>query len=207
LLLAGLCPRRLGAEYGDSVLLTFDDGPHSRITPAVLDRLAAYDTRAIFFVVGRRIAAAPALLRRIEGAGHVIGNHSFRHERGKHLGFRGYRADLRRCQHAIHAETGQFPVLFRPPFGERSPTTLLAARSLGLSPVTWSLDAEDWRCRTAAEAVPTAERLVQAVRPRDVVLLHDDHEGVLTILDRLLPVLQERGLDLASGVDWRIRAA
>lgn len=199
-ILSSVALRRLGPEVPGTVLLTFDDGPHPRVTPAVLDRLAAHGARAVFFVIGRRIANAPELLHRIEAEGHVIGNHSFRHERGAALGFRGYRADVRACQEAIHEHTGRGPVLFRPPFGERSLTTLLAARSLGLRPMLWSLDEQDWRCRTHDTAGPTAERMIAKVQSRDVVLLHDDHDGVLTILDRMLPVLCDRGFDLARGV-------
>ena len=37
-----------------AVALTFDDGPHPRHTPWLLDMLAAKNIRATFFVVGRR---------------------------------------------------------------------------------------------------------------------------------------------------------
>lgn len=178
---------RLEPESGDSVLLTFDDGPHPDVTPAVLDRLRDYHVPAVFFVVGRRVAAAPHLLRRIEAEGHEIGNHSFLHVASRRLGFWGYRHDLQCCQEVVTGRTGRRPTLFRPPFGELSPTTLAAAHSLGLRPVGWSLDVEDWRCRTPATARGAAERLLREVRGRDIVLLHDDHEGVLTILDRVLP--------------------
>jgi peptidoglycan/xylan/chitin deacetylase (PgdA/CDA1 family) len=36
------------------VALTFDDGP-SRWTPMVLDLLREHETRATFFVIGRRV--------------------------------------------------------------------------------------------------------------------------------------------------------
>jgi peptidoglycan/xylan/chitin deacetylase (PgdA/CDA1 family) len=199
---AGVCMRRLGSAASGSVLLTFDDGPHPRITPAVLDRLAEHGARGVFFIVGRRIARAPELLRRIVGAGHIIGNHSFQHERARCVGLRAYCRDLCRCQTAVIEQTGRAPVLFRPPFGEVSATTVLAARWHGLRPVAWSLDSEDWQYRTPEDAPRTVERVLANVRARDVILLHDDHLGVLAILDRLLPSLKERGLDLARGAAW-----
>ena len=71
--------QRLPKAETQSVLLTFDDGPHPDVTPGVLDRLAAYDARAVFFVVGRRLKRSGDLLERTRQAGHLIGNHSYLH--------------------------------------------------------------------------------------------------------------------------------
>lgn len=37
------------------VALTFDDGPHARWTPLLLDLLKKYSVRATFFVVGEKV--------------------------------------------------------------------------------------------------------------------------------------------------------
>ena len=37
------------------VALTFDDGPHPRYTPAILDILEEYGIKATFFVIGRNV--------------------------------------------------------------------------------------------------------------------------------------------------------
>jgi peptidoglycan/xylan/chitin deacetylase (PgdA/CDA1 family) len=189
---SSLLLRRLPPAAGRDVLLTFDDGPHRRVTPQVLDRLREYGVRAVFFVVGRRIEQAPELLRRIVTEGHVIGNHSFRHERVQPLDFLGYRRDLLRCQALIERHSGTRPRLFRPPFGQLSPASLAAPPSLGLRTVGWSLDSDDWRCKTAAGAQQAADSILQRLMPRDIVLLHDDNPAVLTILDRILPVMTLR---------------
>ena len=68
-----LVMKRLPPAAHPAVLLTFDDGPHPEVTPAVLDRLAAHGARAVFFPIGRRIKRAPHLLaevrKRIESSG------------------------------------------------------------------------------------------------------------------------------------------
>src|SRR5688572_4820679 len=46
---------------GRTMVLTFDDGPDPRYTPAILDTLAEYEVRAMFFVCGERAAARPDL--------------------------------------------------------------------------------------------------------------------------------------------------
>jgi peptidoglycan/xylan/chitin deacetylase (PgdA/CDA1 family) len=153
-------------------------------------------------VVGRCIRRAPHLLERIAREGHRIGNHSHRHVRARPLGFWGYRRDLLRCQIEINSRVGAVPNLYRPPFGQLSVTTLLTARCLGLQPVTWSLDSGDWRCRTPHDIRQAANVIVSKARPRDIILMHDDKPGVLAILDRILPALSTRGLDLTRGAEW-----
>jgi peptidoglycan/xylan/chitin deacetylase (PgdA/CDA1 family) len=61
------------------VRLTFDDGPNSNATPAILDTLAARGVKATFFVVGSMVAANPGIVRRASTEGHGIGDHSWNH--------------------------------------------------------------------------------------------------------------------------------
>ena len=183
-----LLPPGPAAEPG-RVRLTFDDGPHPDITPAVLDRLTEYGHAAAFFLVGRLVAAAPHLPAAIRAAGHVLGNHTFSHRRPVWHDSAVSLADVARCQDAVPGATH-----FRPPFGRLTPGLWRAARRLGLAPAGWSLDAHDWRCRTADDAVACANRLIAAARPGDVILLHDDRPTVLPLLDALLPGLRRRGL-------------
>lgn len=171
------------------VRLTFDDGPHPEFTPAVLDRLAGYGHAAAFFLVGSRVAAAPRVPAAVRAAGHVVGNHTFSHHRPRWRDTAVSLAELERCQELVPHATH-----FRPPFGRLTPGLWRAARRLGLTPAGWTLDANDWRCRTADDAKACARRLLVAARPGDVILLHDDHPGVLPLLDELLPGLRERGL-------------
>src|ERR1051325_916441 len=56
--------------------LTFDDGPHPRYTPKVLDILKSEGVKATFFLCGQNIARYPELARRIVEDGHAIGNHT-----------------------------------------------------------------------------------------------------------------------------------
>lgn len=171
------------------VRLTFDDGPHPAVTPAVLDRLAVVNHRAAFFLVGNRVATAPHVAAAVRAAGHVVGNHTFAHERAAWTDADAAHDDLRRCQDLLPDATH-----FRPPFGRLTPGLWRAARRLGLVLAGWSLDARDWRCRTAADAAACADRVAAAARPGDVILLHDDHPFVLPLLDVLLPALARRGL-------------
>jgi peptidoglycan/xylan/chitin deacetylase (PgdA/CDA1 family) len=206
LLPRALVVRRLRRRARGCVLLTFDDGPHPEVTPAVLELLEAYGARAVFFVIGRRLKAAPGLASEILRRGHLLGNHSYLHRRSyvragpPQVGLGAYYRDLRRCQERIERLAGRRPRLFRPPGGRLTLKTLLAPRLLGLQCVTWSQDVRDWSFRDAAEAAEGAATLLRRVAPRDILLLHDAGRLVLPLLEILLPGLRARGYDLASGI-------
>jgi peptidoglycan-N-acetylglucosamine deacetylase len=198
-----LIQHSLPSHASSALLLTFDDGPHPVGTPAVLERLRAFGARAVFFVVGSRIERAPHLLNRILEDGHLLGNHSFAHPLGAQLPFFAYLRDVARCQVAIERLTGVRPRLFRPPMGHLSATSLAAPRVLGLCPTLWSIDADDWRWRGEQDAEQAAERIVAQCSGRtvnDIVLMHDGAIHLPVMLDRLLPQLHERQIDLCSGV-------
>ena len=61
------------------VALTFDDGPNPPYTDRILDVLEAEHIHATFFVVGRAVAAYPAVAARIVRDGNAIGNHTWDH--------------------------------------------------------------------------------------------------------------------------------
>ena len=176
------------------VELTFDDGPNPTHTPLVLDRLARFDVRATFFVVGRFVLQNRSILRQVHAAGHRIGNHSLTHARFGFLSAGAIRDEIRFCQHAIEDSLGVTPTIFRPPFGRITPAVILAARMEGLSMMNWSIDTGDWRCRDGSAAERCAGEAAALARPRDVILLHDNHRWISEILDGLLPKLVEGGL-------------
>ena len=62
------------------VVLTFDDGPWPKNTPAVLAALAAHCTKAIFFPIGLHATYEPGILRQVAAAGHAIGSHTWCHQ-------------------------------------------------------------------------------------------------------------------------------
>ncbi len=189
-----------GPRTGNRIALTFDDGPLSGSTDAVLDILSQYRVPAAFFAIGRYAAADRSLLARIHGEGHVLGNHTFDHH---HLSFmrgpRYWRDQLARTDDAIAAVTGAAPAFFRPPVGFKSAMTLAALRARGQRLITWSIRGLDGVSTPADEIVT---RLVEHVRPGDIIALHDGADphfprkshNTVDALPRVIEGLQSRNL-------------
>jgi len=62
------------------VVLTFDDGPWPKNTPAVLAALAHHCTKAIFFPIGIHATWEPGILKKVAEAGHAVGSHTWCHQ-------------------------------------------------------------------------------------------------------------------------------
>jgi peptidoglycan/xylan/chitin deacetylase (PgdA/CDA1 family) len=192
--------RRQAVDSG-TIALTFDDGPHPRATPRVLDLLAGAEAAATFFLVGEQVRNHPALARQIAAAGHAIGLHGDTHRNELRLTPRALAEDRRRGMRTIHDATGVMPVVHRPPYGAASAAGLALARRSGMQTVLWSRWGRDWRARADAASV-ARDVLGDGLGEREIILLHDaDHYGAagcwratLGALPRILAGCRDAGL-------------
>ncbi len=181
------------------IALTFDDGPDEPSTSSVLSILEREGVKATFFMVGENVREHPDVAKRIVREGHAIGNHSDSH----HFGFalenaRQQSLDIRRAEETIHAATGIYPRLFRPPQGIRSPWLMGLLKQDSLVTVTWDVAPGDWNRLTSKQV---ADRAVAGAHPGAIILLHDGlHEAqgryrasTIEALPGIIHRLQEKG--------------
>jgi peptidoglycan/xylan/chitin deacetylase (PgdA/CDA1 family) len=153
----------------NTVALTFDDGPDGRITPRLLDLLAANGATATFFPIAPRAAAQPALVRRMLSEGHTVGLHCDEHVRHSTRTAAWGRADTGRGLARLR-ELGVRPTLWRTPWGDTADWTGAVAAEHGLDLVGWTVDTHDWRGDSAPAMLQgTREQLC----PDAIVLAHD----------------------------------
>lgn len=153
------------------VALTFDDGPNDPDTGALAELLADREVPATFFQVGRCVLRHPRRTAELAAAGHLIGNHSFRHRADDYARPRELLAGIDRTQQIIADLTGQLPRHFRPPWLYRTPALLAALRDRGLQVVSGRF------CHPLEVLQPSARRIAdhaaRRVRPGSIVILHD----------------------------------
>jgi peptidoglycan-N-acetylglucosamine deacetylase len=155
--------------------LTFDDGPNDPHTLHLLDVLAKHNAKAIFFLIGKYVRQRPDIARAIAAAGHEIGNHTDSHPNLVLVSAARLRQELADCNKALEDALGTKITLFRPPFGGRRPNVVRTARTMGLTPVMWSVTGYDWSAKSAAEIVGKVSGQVDSRRKAqgEIVLLHD----------------------------------
>jgi peptidoglycan/xylan/chitin deacetylase (PgdA/CDA1 family) len=195
------------SRSGDpEIVLTFDDGPHPRITPQLLDMLQVHDLHAVFFWVGWRLERVPddsrKLIQRAVAEGHVVANHTINHAQlctvepdvGAHE-IDGARALLE--------EMAQMPIVwFRSPYGARCLRIemLLAARNL--QHFHWDLDPQEWRSPSAKKTIAYVTHHLAQLNEgqRAVLLLHDTKVSTLHALPKILDwIVAENKLRVAAG--------
>ena len=155
---------------GTRVALTFDDGPTERFTPALLDHLKAAGARATFFVIGALVERYPDLVRRAVDDGHELANHTYDHYSAAVISQAQVRDGVLRGSEAIERVTGVRPRWLRPPRGEITTATLLAAREAGLEVALWSVNRGNG---PDGDSAGVAKNLLATLRPAAVVGLHD----------------------------------
>ncbi len=176
------------------VWLTIDDGP-SDDTLALLDVLDAHDAKATFFLVARRAARTPELVREIVRRGHQIGNHSDSHPQAWFwaLGPARMRREIDDAQRTLTEISGIAPRWFRAVVGMSNPFVQAPLRDLGLTRVAWSARGFDG---VGFDVDAVLVRIGKDLSPGAIVLLHEggaDGRNI-AVMKRLLPMLRERGL-------------
>ena len=157
-----------------SVALTFDDGPTDQFTARVLDVLAVHKVPATFFVIGELADRHPDLVRRARDAGHELGNHSYDHISAAKTDAPQVRDSMARGADAVQRLTGTRPRWYRPPRGEITSATLLAAQAVSQEIALWSVvrDGPDGG-GPDDDAAGVRTHLLGALHPGAVVDLHD----------------------------------
>ncbi len=184
---------------GHQIAMTFDDGPSEKLTPKLLDLLAARHIKATFFVIGQNVAEHPEIVRRAFREGHEIGNHSWSHPNLGKMSDEAVRRELRKTDDAIYAAIGQHPKIMRPPYGS------LTARQrqwihkeFGYRIILWEVDPLDWK-RPGPSVVES--RIVKNARAGDIILAHDIHPGTIAAMPDTFTALAAKGFTFETVSD------
>lgn len=185
-----------GKKNGNQFALTFDDGPHPVYTPIVLDILKQHQAKACFFLIGKNAEKYPYLVKRILDEGHTIGNHSYSHRNT--IGFSSKKQWIHEIQETnlvIQKIIGKTPKLFRPPFGITTPHLGFAIKETNMKSIGWNHRTFDTAQKNVDAIVRKLENNVQA---GSIILMHDSHERIQPLLEKLLPKLANKNLSFVS---------
>ncbi|MFV0337890.1 MAG: polysaccharide deacetylase family protein [Chthoniobacterales bacterium] len=173
------------------VALTFDDGPHPKLTPKLLDLLKKENIKATFYVVGQMVDAHPEVLRRTVQEGHEIGNHSWSHPAFTKLSSNGVKSQVDRTNQAIKKAAGVTPTNIRPPYGATNKRlNKRLNEEFGLKVIMWSVDPQDWKYRNSTRV---ANQILTNAKPGDIILAHDIHATTIAAMPRVISELKKRG--------------
>lgn len=191
-----------------TLVLTFDDGPHSTYTAEVAAILKQYGVPAVFFQVGSNLGALAAdgkarllpraeVSRKLLQAGYTLANHSLTHAQLSKRSGEALKTEILATDALLQAVDSRRSPLFRFPYGARNEEGLAVLEGAHLRSVMWNIDSLDW-----ADPVPSsiADRVLRTVdkEGRGIVLFHDIHERTVKALPAILDRLMADGYQFAG---------
>ncbi len=189
-----------GDESAREIALTFDDGPHPRDTPLLLDVLEKHNVRATFHVVGRSAERYPELIRQIHERGHQLALHCYRHVPFPLENASTLRAQLERTSSFIADACGLPPEKIkdlRPPYGVFTMRTLSLLAEWGYRLVMWNSIPPHWMQPFSW----SLRQMQDSIVPGAVIALHDGHghgSRVAQIVDIIVPRAMSLGFEFVT---------
>ena len=172
--------------------LTFDDGPHKKYTPMLLNGLRERGVHATFFLLGKNIEGNEEIVEQMKKDGHLIGNHTYDHVQLNKLSDDKACQQILRTNNKIYEVTGEYPMYLRPPYGAWPKNLELCVSML---PVFWDVDTLDWRSKNA-ESVEEITR--REVRDGSIILMHDCFETSVEAALQVADMLKREGYELVT---------
>jgi len=178
------------------IALTFDDGPHPIYTAPILDILNEKKITATFFVAGFRAEIHPNLLKRMKILNCEIGNHTYSHADLSAYVKNGISFEIEKCNEAVYNATGEYPVIYRPPFGKISKENeKRISTNMNMRKILWTIDSSDWNTKNKDKVI---KNVLKNAENGSIVLMHDFYDSTLKALPEIIDSLLESGFEFKT---------
>ena len=200
--LSSSLPKGMGVSHSRGlttnpyIAMTFDDGPHPKNTPRLLDMLRQRNIKATFYVIGTNVKRYPEITRRIVAEGHEIGNHTWTHPNLTKLSDAQVRSQMSSTRDQIVKTTGVLPRTVRPPYGALlTRQRKMIYNEFGYPTIMWSVDPRDWQ-RPGVSVV--RDRILTETKNGSIVLAHDLHGPTVDAMPQTLDGLLAKGFQFVT---------
>ncbi len=164
--------------------LTFDDGPHPKATPFVLETLKKYNAKATFFCIGNNVKDNFSIYTQMVSGGHKPGNHTDHHLNGWKTDDTKYLEDIEEAAKIIDS------TLFRPPYGRisRFQQKAISGEKLKLKIIMWDVLSGDFDPKISVENCYL--NVINNAKPGSIIVFHDSLKS-FPVLYQTLPRILE----------------
>ncbi|HEY5525382.1 MAG TPA: polysaccharide deacetylase family protein [Clostridium sp.] len=200
--------------------LTFDDGPSTSNTPAVLDVLNKYGIKATFFVIGKEIDSgedSKKILKRTIKEGNAIGNHTYGHNYSylypkRTINANNFMADIEKTNETLKKVLGKdfstrairFPGGYWSWEGRGGIRPTLDEKGYGI--IDWNAldgDAESKPPKNAEQLIARTKQTIEDLGPNAdsiVCLMHDTYgkEETVKALPAIIELFKQKGFEFKS---------
>ena len=175
-----------------TVAISFDDGPNGDKTTRILKTLEDNKMSATFFMVGYKMIKQSDIMRQVLGTHSEIGSHTYNHINMKRVSIDKVTEELRRNNEIYKEITGLDFKLVRPPYGAYTEDII---KNYQNSFVLWNVDTNDWRYKDVNYLI---DHILTHADDGSIILMHDSYETSVETVEKVLPVLYSRGIQVVS---------
>ena len=180
----------------DKVLyLTFDAGYENGNVARVLDTLKEKGVPGAFFILENLIKRNPDLVLRMRDEGHIIANHTTKHNDMSTVGdINEFKADLFALSDLYRELTNEeMAKYYRPPEGRFTERNMKFAKELGYKTIFWSFAYADWDNNNQPDPTEAIELIMENTHNGAIILLHPTSKTNADILGTLIDNWRKEG--------------
>lgn len=177
------------------VALSFDAAWGNEDTQTILDILAKYNIHVTFFMTGGWVEKYPEDVKKIQAAGHDLGNHSENHKNMSQLADGECQEELMKVHNKVKELTGVEMCLFRPPYGDYDNHVITNAKGCGYYSIQWSVDSLDWKDYGVESIIKTVTEHKE-LKNGAIILMHNGAKYTAQALPTVIEKLQAAGYEI-----------
>ncbi|MDE6723890.1 MAG: polysaccharide deacetylase family protein [Eubacterium sp.] len=183
-----------------NICLTFDEGYENGYTAQILDTLKEKNVKAIFFCTYDYIKDNPELVHRMINEGHIVGNHSYRHQNFTQIDVETASDEITILHDYVVEQFGYEMTYFRFPEGAFSEQALALTKELGYSSIFWSFAYADWDRENPPSNETAYEKITSSVHNGAILLLHAVCKSNAEVLGKAIDNIIEQGYHFTTSI-------
>ena len=177
----------------NKVALTMNCAWNSDDIDKILETLKKCNIKITFFMVGDWVEKYPDAVKKINGAGHEIANHSDSHPHVKNLSYEKNVEQILACSKKIEKITGKKTFLYRGPYGEYNDTVIKAAKDNGHTVIQWSIDTLDYN---GLDKEQMWDKIKNKLTKGSIILMHNGTEHTADSLEYIINNIKTRKYEI-----------
>ena len=177
------------------VSLSFDADFGNEDIEKILSVLKKYDVKTTFFITGNWVEKYPEAVKKMQAAGHDLGNHSYHHKHMPELDAAGISDEINTVTEKVKELTGVTMNLFRPPYGDYSNALLTQAKSLNYYAIQWNIDSQDWK-NYGTDSIVSTILNHKDLKNGSIILMHNGAKYTAEALPKVIEGLKKKGYEI-----------
>lgn len=181
--------------------LTFDDGPRSKRTEAVVDNLYSLGMKASFFMLTREAKKFKSSVDYVADAQMEVALHSYNHKDLNKANLTTIEYEVGTALKDLEELSKSKITLFRLPYGSGLRNTPLRSKiaSHNLIHIFWNVDTLDWKDKNPESIFKrTLLQMKKSPKNSGVILFHDIHSQTVTASKMVMEYLSKENLTVCT---------